>query len=126
MSSRRTPPLGPRIIFKAGDLGAFAYAEVFEPSPAAMLRAFALEAPPTKGGVIVVTEVWRKAKRPGDAHTDLRAIDLGTETAGKLSFTDAELDEITAATLRIGRNDGSLRGCCAHFSSLCYGYDSAQ
>lgn len=31
-----------------------------------------------------------------------RAIDLGTETAGKLSLTDAELDLITASTLTIG------------------------
>ena len=31
-----------------------------------------------------------------------RAIDLGTNTAGRLAITDAELDRITAGTLRIG------------------------
>ncbi len=34
-----------------------------------------------------------------------RPINLGTETAGSLSLTDAELDRITAAALAIGRND---------------------
>jgi len=33
------------------------------------------------------------------------AIDLGTETAGQLSLTDAELDRVTAGTLVIGRSD---------------------
>jgi hypothetical protein len=34
--------------------------------------------------------------------TASRAIDLGTETAGQLSLTDAEVDRITASLLRIG------------------------
>jgi mucin-19 len=34
-----------------------------------------------------------------------RSIDLGTNTPGMLSLTDAELDQITAGTLIIGRND---------------------
>jgi hypothetical protein len=39
-----------------------------------------------------------------------RQIDLGTNTAGKLSLTDSELDLVTAETLRIGRNDGLASG----------------
>jgi hypothetical protein len=39
-----------------------------------------------------------------------RQIDLGTNTAGKLSLTDAELDLITAGTLHIGRNDAVASG----------------
>ena len=38
------------------------------------------------------------------------AIDLGTETAGQLSLTDAELDRVTAGTLVIGRDDAFLSG----------------
>jgi IPT/TIG domain/FG-GAP-like repeat len=38
------------------------------------------------------------------------AIDLGTETAGQLSLTDAELDRVTAGTLVIGRDDALLSG----------------
>jgi hypothetical protein len=39
-----------------------------------------------------------------------RQIDLGTETIGKWSLTDAELDRITADTIRIGRNDALPSG----------------
>ena len=34
--------------------------------------------------------------------TSTRSIDLGTNTAGKLGLTDAELDAVTASVLRIG------------------------
>ncbi|MCL4207254.1 MAG: autotransporter-associated beta strand repeat-containing protein [Pirellulaceae bacterium] len=41
--------------------------------------------------------------------TAARPINLGTETAGSLSLTDAELDRITAGTLRIGdANSGTM------------------
>ena len=41
--------------------------------------------------------------------TASRAIDLGTNTAGSLGLTDAELDRITAGTLQIGTaNSGPL------------------
>ena len=39
-----------------------------------------------------------------------RAIDLGNDTGGQLGLTDAELDNVTAAALEIGRNDGSAAG----------------
>jgi hypothetical protein len=44
------------------------------------------------------------------AGTTARDIDLGTVTAGKLSFTDAMLDTIAAGVLRVGRtgNPGNL------------------
>src|SRR5262249_34392999 len=40
------------------------------------------------------------------AGTTARPIDLGTNSAGSLGLTDAELDPITAGTLRIGDNNG--------------------
>jgi hypothetical protein len=41
--------------------------------------------------------------------TAARQINLGTETAGQLSLTDAELDRITAATIQIGdTNSGAI------------------
>ncbi len=51
-----------------------------------------------------------QAVSSGTARTTLRPatggrnIDLGTETPGKLSLTDAELDKVTAGVLQIGRS----------------------
>ena len=39
-----------------------------------------------------------------------RLIDLGTNTANRLSLTDAELDRVTASSLRIGRSDANDPG----------------
>jgi|GEM_PF-943247 len=39
-----------------------------------------------------------------------RQIDLGTNTTGQLSLTDAELDRITAGRVRVGRNDANQSG----------------
>ncbi|MFN0054364.1 MAG: beta strand repeat-containing protein [Planctomycetales bacterium] len=39
-----------------------------------------------------------------------RSIDLGTQTPGALSLTDAELDQVLAQTLRIGRDDAAATG----------------
>lgn len=77
-TARRAKPSGPLVVFKTGDFGARLFAEFFGPSSAALVRAFALEAPPLKGGRMIVTEVWRKPRRTGDAHYDLRAVDVRT------------------------------------------------
>ncbi len=41
------------------------------------------------------------------ASTTTRDIDLGTASAGNLGLTDAELDQVTAGTLRVGRSDNA-------------------
>jgi hypothetical protein len=74
----RNPPIGPRVAFKSGEFGARLYGEFFEPGPAALVRAFALEAPPTKGGIIVVTSVWRKPGAKPSQHPELMAVDVRT------------------------------------------------
>jgi hypothetical protein len=42
--------------------------------------------------------------------TDSLQIDLGTETAGRLSLVDAELDRLVASVVRIGEVDGANSG----------------
>jgi hypothetical protein len=71
-------PRGPRIAFKVSAPAAVLYAEFFEPGPARLLRAFALEAPSLKGGVLVVTSVWRPAGETPSLHPELLAIDVRT------------------------------------------------
>ena len=46
------------------------------------------------------------------------AINLGTETAGQLSLTDAELDRVTAGTMVIGRDDAFLSGTVTVSSAI--------
>src|SRR5262249_49104541 len=52
-------------------------------------------------GTRTVTLLTKTASRP---------INLGSEVAGSLSLTEAELDRITAGTLVIGRNDATASG----------------
>ena len=78
MTARRYPPKGPEIRFKTTAPPAVLYGEFFEPGPAALVRAFALEAPPTKGGVVVVTSVYRKPGSKPSYHPELEAVDVRT------------------------------------------------
>ena len=71
----------------------------------------------TSGGPVTITaadvNLTRTINAPGAVVSILanpgRQIDLGTETSGKLSLTDAELERITADTLIIGdTNSGDM------------------
>ncbi len=66
--------IGPRVEFGESCL---LYAEFFEPGVVALIRAFALEAPPLVGRVMVVTDAWRaKLDNTPSWHPYLCAIDV--------------------------------------------------
>src|SRR5437588_655821 len=62
------------------------------------------------GGITLRADAMNiaQAVQSGSARTILQpftaglGIDLGSETAGKLSLTDAELDQVTAGVLQVG------------------------
>jgi hypothetical protein len=74
--SRPKRRLGPRIIFKAGDTGARLFAGHLEdPAVCRMIAVIARTAPPTVGGVVVITEAWREG---AGLHPELKAVDVRT------------------------------------------------
>lgn len=68
--------LGPRILWKSGDHGAYGFSRHYSPEVACMVRFAAETAPTLKENTMVIVEGWRAPLERASLHPACKAIDI--------------------------------------------------
>ncbi len=68
--------LGPRVVWKDGESGAYCFSRHYAPEIAAMVRVAAETAPTLRDNTLVLTEAWRPGHSQASLHPACKAIDI--------------------------------------------------
>lgn len=68
--------LGPRILWKSGEKGAFGFSRHYSPEVATIIRFAAETAPSLKENTMVIVEGWRAPRESVSLHPACKAIDI--------------------------------------------------